>query len=47
MTMDQCKKSLGKIAIKSNERYKAKEATIKLDQTKDAFFCKCYKLKKN
>jgi hypothetical protein len=35
--------------MKSDQRYKAKEATIenlKLDLTKDAFFCKCYKLKK-
>ncbi len=39
-----------RFAIKSDQRYKAKEATIKklkLDLTKDAFFCKCYKLKKN
>ncbi len=38
-----------RFAIKSDQRYKTKEATIKklkLDLTKDAFFCKCYKLKK-
>ncbi len=38
-----------RFAIKSDQIYNAKEATIKklkLDVTKDGFFCKCYKLKK-
>jgi hypothetical protein len=41
MTIDNVRKSLGKIATKFDERYKAKEATIKklkLDLTKDVFF---------
>jgi hypothetical protein len=41
MTIAQCKKEPWKIAIKSDQRYKAKEATIrklKLDLTKDVFF---------